>query len=217
MTRRLNIICILIFFTLAASLSVNIMGGIDAVREALAISHNEELINSNNDGISSEYITIKLYPKDPGNYNDSIFNTKTDVWTPMQYSEITTRVENNPGITRITITLILSLSYIAAAIIAFICFIILIININKSYIFEWKNVRLLRRIGIALITTSLIVIILGYLNYHTVSSQIQLKDYDFDYSNILQTGNLMLGLASLLIAEIFAIGLKLREEQELTI
>ena len=193
------------------------MGGIDAVREALAISHNEELINSNNDGISSEYITIKLYPKDPGNYNDSIFNTKTDVWTPMQYSEITTRVENNPGITRITITLILSLSYIAAAIIAFICFIILIININKSYIFEWKNVRLLRRIGIALITTSLIVIILGYLNYHTVSSQIQLKDYDFDYSNILQTGNLMLGLASLLIAEIFAIGLKLREEQELTI
>lgn len=100
---------------------------------------------------------------------------------------------------------------------AFIYFIRLIRNINRSQIFEWANVRNLKRLGIAFIVLFAVNAIFGFLNYHSILQQVKIQGYEIDWSSALQTSNLVIGLASLLVAEIFAIGLRLKEEQELTI
>ncbi len=94
----------------------------------------------------------------------------------------------------------------------------LIININKDLIFERINVKLLRQLGILLLCIALSQITLG------ISTEILIfaLPYKFDgydisaYWNIPWT-NVIIGLVGLLMAQIWARGIQMREEQELTI
>lgn len=93
----------------------------------------------------------------------------------------------------------------------------LIRNINRGLIFDWKNVKYLRRLGILLLAAfacyaSMIII----SNYH-VSQLVELRGCDFSYLIVFSDPILPLGFVSLLVGEIFAIGLRMKEEQDLTI
>jgi len=95
-------------------------------------------------------------------------------------------------------------------------FIRIIIAVNKSVIFEWINVKRLRRIGIGFL---IMFIISAFLTVSQNSNVLELLDIEnYKIINSLNNGIfLMLGMISFLVAEIFALGLKLREEQDLTI
>ena len=89
-------------------------------------------------------------------------------------------------------------------IISFIKFIKFILNINKGNVFVKKNIPLLRWMGCFYIYTFI---------------------YCFALNNIIEcdawigagTDTFVLGMFCLIIAEVFAIGIKMKEEQELTI
>ena len=89
-------------------------------------------------------------------------------------------------------------------IISFIKFIKFILNINKGNVFDKKNIPLLRWIG---------------------CSYIYIFVYCFVLNSIIEcdewigagTDTFVLGTFCLIIAEVFAIGIKLKEEQDLTI
>lgn len=94
-----------------------------------------------------------------------------------------------------------------------------IINIRRDKIFEWNNVRMLRGMGISVTVAFVIEVASQWMQYAMALSIFSPKGYMVDWfsgvsGNILLLG---LGIALLIIAEVFARGLQMREEQELTI
>ena len=95
---------------------------------------------------------------------------------------------------------------ILAALVSFISFIRFILNVNRSQVFVWENANLLRLTGVGLLVMSLIV---SADEYFSGASLIDVYDAYF--------GILIFSVFNLIVAEVFAIGLKLQEEQDLTI
>lgn len=56
-----------------------------------------------------------------------------------------------------------------------------------------------------------------FINYFSVLDSIKFQNYMLSPTILTNASDLFLGLGSLIVAEIFAIGLKMKEEQELTI
>lgn len=86
------------------------------------------------------------------------------------------------------------------------CFIRFILCVNHGEVFTWDNVSLLRIVGWCFIITPIIVI--GVL---TPEIDRPLEAWSDVLSSVLD------GVFVLIMAEAFAIGLKLKEEQDLTI
>ena len=95
---------------------------------------------------------------------------------------------------------------IVAALVSFISFIRFILNVNHNEVFVWENVNLLRLTACGLMILALVAscdeFIMG-------CSFVEVYEHFFDA--------FLFGVFNLIIAEVFAVGLKLREEQDLTI
>ena len=96
-------------------------------------------------------------------------------------------------------------------------FFYLIRNINRGDIFSWKNVRFLRKLGWALILLFICTLGTTVIGNYEASQVLQLNGCEFSYTFAFSDATFILGFISLLVAEVFAIGLKMKEEQELTI
>ena len=95
---------------------------------------------------------------------------------------------------------------IVAALVPFVCLIRFILNVNRKEVFVWENVNLLRLTGCGLV---ILAVAATGDELITGGSFVEVYDHIFDAS--------LFGVFTLIIAEVFAIGLKLQEEQELTI
>lgn len=89
---------------------------------------------------------------------------------------------------------------------ALVSFIRFIINVNRSQVFTWSNVRHLRWVSIGI----MVVVVLMMINNILMHK---------DVMNVLSDNleSIIFCVFTLIIAEAFALGIKLREEQELTI
>ncbi len=106
---------------------------------------------------------------------------------------------------------------IICCIYAIVQFVKMIRNIHRNIIFDWANVKRLRRLGLSLILCFCCTLVTFAINNHLVSQVISLKDCDFSIAFQFSDPTLLIGFTSLLFAEIFAIGLRLKEENDLTI
>ncbi len=127
-----------------------------------------------------------------------------------------------PTDSTITITsvgpLILYILSLIIGLIVLIAFIKFVYNINKGHIFEHKNVRLLRLVGILLIIMALCSTLSGLIDDHTLSHVgLELKGYSVSTYWTIPWSTVIIGLASLLMAQVWARGIDLKEEQALTI
>jgi len=95
---------------------------------------------------------------------------------------------------------------VVAALVSFISFIRFILNVNRNQVFVWENVNLLRLTACGLMILALVA---AGDELNTGSSFVEVYDHFFDA--------FIFGVFNLIIAEVFAIGLKLQEEQDLTI
>lgn len=93
-----------------------------------------------------------------------------------------------------------------------------ILNVSKEKIFVLQNVTYLRQISFSLLAISLLQITCG-LSYDYIFSRFGFTwpGYDLGAYWEFPWGNLLLGVIGLLFAQIWAYGIQLREEQELTI
>lgn len=99
------------------------------------------------------------------------------------------------------------------------CLVCFIRNIRRDKIFEWTNVNMLRGMGISITVAFIVAVAIDWIQYAAVSSLFSPKGYMVDWfsgvsENILLLG---LGIALMIMGEVFARGLQMREEQELTI
>ena len=93
----------------------------------------------------------------------------------------------------------------------------LINAINHEVIFDWMNVRRLNRIGRNLLISFMLSQAYMITNYWEATRLFELEGYEHNFWCDFQPMTLIMGLIALLVGRIFAIGLQMKEEQELTI
>lgn len=219
MKRRLNILCLIVMLVL--SYSVVHTGYYFFIGAKMGVEAAIENRNQMHDMINAQY--INLIPKSlslGGNGNlfiDSLYNEKSATYVPATYSSLLVSVETHPSTWSMITDKILVFLQLILYIWAVVLFIRLIISINKSDIFNWRNVRRLRRIGIFLIIAFCCTLISAYLSMCNVEEVFSVRGYELSLSDVTDITVLVLGICSLIVGEIFAIGLKMKEEQDLTI
>ena len=95
---------------------------------------------------------------------------------------------------------------IVAAIVSFLSFVRFILNVNRNKVFVWENVNLLRLAACGLM---ILAVVAAGDELYTGCSFVEVYGHFFDA--------FIFGVFNLIVAEVFAIGLKLQEEQDLTI
>jgi hypothetical protein len=148
---------------------------------------------------------------------DSVVNQKTGEQMPLLLTE--TQVLYNIQLSPWLWAVIYLSGFIdwILAIMAIVTFIRLIVNINHAQIFAWSNVKLLRKLGFQLLGIYLMVVIMVITDCMAASQNIEIAGYAPNWMIGFTNSNLLFALVSLLAAEVFAMGLRLQEEQDLTI
>lgn len=150
---------------------------------------------------------------------DSIVNTKTG--QVEHYAMEQAWIVSNTQSTDVpawlsTVTLLVKLIAILLALAACWMFIKIVLNVNRGLIFEEHMERYLARSGWLFIAAFALRWITAYCDYLSASSVFTFEHYDV-ILNQPRSWTLYCGIGLLLIGQIFAIGRKMKEEQELTI
>lgn len=222
MKRRLNILCVIVVLVLSYSVfesgyyfAVGVKAGVDAGAESTVSAENQkELINMKYISLLPEQLS-KV--GDSGLFQDSVYNEKSGEYVPVSFSSMMVSVDTKSTTLEQIASSLLNLLHIAICIWAIVLFVRLVISINKSDIFNWKNVRRLRLLGTALIISFCTALLPAYLTFRGVGKVFSVHGYNLDLSDMVNTTTLVLGISTLIVAEVFAIGLKMKEEQDLTI
>ena len=148
---------------------------------------------------------------------DTIINAQNNEKVPVMYTQMAVRTGKEVNYSYLIISSSCSLMNALLTISALIIFVMLILSINKSQIFNWKNVRRLRRLGVLLIIGFVCTFLLAFLSFHNVEKVFSVTGYSLSMADMVHITSLVLGISALIVAEVFAIGLKMKEEQELTI
>lgn len=222
MKRRLNILCVIVLLVLSYSVletgytfflgaKAGAEAGMEIEKDNSAPADYMKLMNLRSIGLTPHDLSVK------GILADSVCNDKDGLYVPVSYSSMVVSVDTHAPVWERVINVLLVYLHLGLSVWAVVLFIRLIISINKSDIFNWRNVRRLRRLGIALILGFCCVFMGAYLDLVTVREAFSLRGYDLSISEMVSITTLVLGLCSLIVGEVFAIGLKMKEEQELTI
>ena len=126
-------------------------------------------------------------------------------------------VKTQEGAVSRVVSGLLDFVQLAAIVWSIVLFVKLIVAINRSDIFNWRNIRRLRRLGVLLIVGFGCSLLVEYLSLCSLREVLSLQNYDLVLSDMVDITTFVLGLTALIVAEVFAIGLKMKEEQELTI
>ena len=165
---------------------------------------------------TSVFLTMR--PDGIGQYPDSLYNNASGKYMPAQYRQVVVKVKDHAYTGwHIALYTIMALFALISIVVMAVCFLKLVYAINKSRIFDWKNVLKLRMIGIAMLVFFVSDAIISYMVYYMNVAQIDIKGYIVQSTGMSDFSLLLPALIILLIAEIFAMGLRLKEEQDLTI
>ena len=218
MKKRLNFITFLIGIAVGISImnseEVSVLKG--SLTESMKIGQEnaDKVLRSGN--IGNRLFFLQLEPI--GTYLPSeLKNKKSGDLIPTRINQAMVKVPVvTEGIAKVLLEFFCSVIVFACLILAVFNFLKIIFAVNKSVIFEWINVKRLRRMGIGFILMFIFGAIITMSHNHFVSEFIDIENYNIvnpSYDGIV----LMFGMVSLLVAEIFAVGLRLKEEQDLTI
>ena len=216
MKRRLNILCVIVIFVLAYSvleaayfMGMGFTAGIKAGFREIDAKEKKEMMNIQ---------VISVIPHFGDNLLvDSVYNQKSGEYVPAFYGQLVVSVDTHPRISTKIISFLATMVHMIAAIWAIVVFLRLVISINKSDIFNWKNVHRLRRMGWMLFICFICVTITALINAFNVEKVFSLRGYSLNISDMLDITSLVLGISALIVAEVFSIGLKMKEDQDLTI
>ncbi len=216
MKTKLNIFCLLIF----AVIIVDILMATDLMFSGMVSGYKsaKHTYETNTESVDG-YRVVSLIPNEITWRNaititDSATNKSYKAWP----TQINLPIEESPsGITGRILSVIIGIAIMVAGIITLISFIRFVLNINRNNIFTRKNTKYLKRIGWSMIIIGLLATIKYCNDVYAATQTFSLTGYTIGYSDAVYTGTILFGLFSLVMAESFSIGLKMKEEQELTI
>lgn len=223
MKKKLNILCVLVFVVIFLLIAKNAFEfGTGIYAGAIFAGEKREQINKGGGGgmdfTKGETILVDVFPTKAMLKPDSVFNEKTGQYIRILHTQFMAEITPKGNNIRMGIIMIIGIIQFITIIGVLVYFIKLIISINRSSIFNWENVKRLRFMGYALLISFLCTTTLGALNLHAANAGIELERYILNPTFFLNNlPDLFLILGCLIVAEIFAIGLKMKEEQDLTI
>lgn len=149
------------------------------------------------------------------NSGDSIVNLKTGEKMPMMTVMGIVMPEN--GINRMGVLQGISYLNIALVIVFFVAFIKLVISVNKGRIFEKSTETQLAWGGWSVFAMYLTGWVVELYNYFVNMQEFEFEAYDLTIIQMPDIALLYSAFGMLLFGQIFKIGRKMKEEQELTI
>ena len=214
MKKRLNVLCVLVFviigigfmpfvYWMAVGMKAGYESSPDHVRDIDAAMNAETV----------HLMPVGIGHLEHGTIRNDVTGEQVALWP--QNIAVSAGVDY-PGWYDVVNTLATVLG-VAAVIVVVVLFLKLILRVNRGYVFEWRNVRLLRWLGGIQLAASIVVTLLQIYGASVVSGQFRVSGYVTDYFSYVSVLELSIGMVALIAAEIFAIGLKMKEEQELTI
>ena len=214
MKRRLNILCLVVMLVL--SYSVLEQGYYIFLGAKMGAQTGLELGKKGSDiAAYKELMNLKVVNLIPSSMESFDFFSRS--YVPAAYSSLMVSVDSHDSVGKVVAKYLLIYLHLGFSLWAVVLFIRLIISINKSDIFNWRNVRRLRRLGMALVVSFCCTFASSYLDFIGIDTVFSLHGYELSLSELVSTTTLVLGLCSLIVGEVFAIGLKMKEEQDLTI
>ena len=218
MKKRLNILCLLVILVMGYSLVESAYWFSYGLKSSVNAGWNA---GKKNDPTEIEKFAnvkpIALVPDDFLLLTDSVLNEKTGKYVPMTYSQMIVSIKAEPNLWQLSLMTTMSIISPFIVLTAVIIFILLIVSINKSDIFNWRNVYRLRWLGGMLIFSFICSVVPMCITSNLLSNVFAVKGYTLNLSEFISITNLVLGLSALIVGEVFAIGLRMKEEQELTI
>lgn len=121
---------------------------------------------------------------------------------PAAYSSLMVSVDSHDSVGKVVAKYLLIYLHLGFSLWAVVLFIRLIISINKSDIFNWRNVRRLRRLGMALVVSFCCTFASSYLDFIGIDTVFSLHGYELSLSELVSTTTLVLGLCSLIVGEV---------------
>lgn len=222
MKRRLNILCVIVVLVLGYSVFetgyyflVGLKAGVEAgIESHVSAGSKQELINMKYVSLLPEHLS-KV--GEGGLFQDSVYNEKSGRYVPASFSSMMVSVDTKSTVLEQVASSLLSFLHLGVCICAILLFVRLVVSINRSDIFSWKNVRRLRLLGGALVVGFCTSFLPAYLTFRSVGKVFAVHGYELNISEMVNATTLVLGISTLIVAEVFAIGLKMKEEQDLTI
>lgn len=224
MKKRLNLLCIIVMLALGYSLLesgyyflAGLNMGVNAAQSGAArheMAYYQELANMKPVTVMPNFFST---PSDGSFFLDSVYNVKTGKHVPAAYLQLIVSVDTHGAKGDLPLNSALSFLLLILHLCAFYFFIRLIVSINRSDIFSWRNVRRLRLLGVMLVLAFGCALLRAYLTRKGIEETFGMNGYELSPLMMVQSTTLLLGLCSLIVGEVFAIGLKMKEEQELTI
>ena len=195
MKRRLNILSILVFIVLGLSLyttGYQFGTGMKAGM-SLAKEQHKESKACDRPMLAGDFRFVDVVPTIAMIKPDTIINAQNNEKVPVMYTQMAVRTGKEVNYSYLIISSSCSLMNALLTISALIIFVMLILSINKSQIFEWKNVRRLRWLGSLLIMSFVFYLIPQVVNYWGLKEVFALEHYIIA-PLALQTTDLLLGL-----------------------
>ena len=225
MKKRFNIIAILILFTIATSI-VSLFTGSNfyemknSFSEGFKSGYNKARHPENNKNEETFFLRIEERFDKPKTYQiTNTINSKKVSFSPI-YIKANVDLEN---IDNTTSKILQVLPFFALLIIffallaSFTAYIKFIIATNKNQLFNNKNMRYLNILGWSLIIVFIFTAIHSASYNYTISTMVHFDELKIINMEPINYYLLILGLTSLLIRQFIGIGIKMKEEQELTI
>lgn len=215
MKKKLNILCLLICIVVAADVIFTAGVAVNASIKAYqsAASDNQPAAAQDN-GV----LTLSLIPTDVN--HKSAFKAKDEVsGKTIEAWPIAMIVPGNfnHGWLYYLITGLGGVAVVVGGICSVVAFVRFIINVNRGEVFTTKTVKLLRTIGRMFLLACLGNMMISLCDTGAAMSNFRLEGYMINYAEVVPFSEIVYAVFTLIIAEAFAIGLKMKEEQELTI
>ena len=202
MKQRMNILCIVTLIFMVA----------------MALSQFTDLFYSTDN--SSLMLPVCVTPTHIGDDNmvtltDGNTGSDVKVWVKEVMLESTLLESKKGEVMKLIFMLPISVISLVTWFIFIIYLIRFVVAINKGKVFTWKTIRLLRTAGWSALISSVSMIAVAFYEVYAPSMLFVPQGYIYNYSYaIMQLPSLLPGLLLLLMAQIFGIGVKQKEELE---
>jgi len=216
---RLKTLCIVLLIVFFASMYQGaVLPFIDGIKYGLTIAEYENSTNNK----TQEFIMMDVQPKNPGSTIPNDINLKNGEPVVVQatnISLISTDTVEKPVWLMVLDALYMALTIIVLILGIWIPFLVVKIlrSLQRSWVFERINLTRINRIGMFLIGIGILSSIIQFINIISAEHLVDLAQYRFTYSKVIDFNALIMGVVILIMNEVMRIAVELKEEQDLTI
>lgn len=168
--------------------------------------------------LSTEMVSLSVLPVEMSHDNafkatDKKTGKTYEVW-PVHFMMADTF---DRGVTARILAGVAGLALVAAGIAAIVVFICFIIGINRNEVFMLKTVRRLRTMGWMFVIMCVGQFVDNLVDANVLSAHFMQSGYIINYTDFIPFDALIFAFFVFIMAEAFTIGIRMKEEQDLTV